>query len=296
MGAVQRLRAPAHYGSYRQRFALLLTMALLVSGVFLGPGAVRTNAATTFSMDLYFWTGYERQIDGRTCTSASTAMMLNFIARRDLRLGQMTLLRYAQARDALNNRTQRGSDPLGWSRVASAYSYRTGKATTYRWETYSAKYSALKRAARLIAVTRKPVGLVIWGGRHAVVMTGFRATADPRKGDFRLTAVWISDPYGSAHRLYSVDRAPLNKYRELDATTTYDRLWYGKYIIVAPVAPPAATPKPTPTPTPKPTPTPPPTPVPTPTPAPPATPAPTPTPIASPIPSADPSASEAPAG
>jgi len=26
----------------------------------------------------------------------------------------------------------------------------------------------------------------------------------------------------------------LNRYLELDATTTYDRLWYGRYIIVAP--------------------------------------------------------------
>jgi hypothetical protein len=149
----------------------------------------------------------------------------------------------------------------------------------------------LKRAAKLLAVTRKPVGLVIWGGRHAVVMTGFRATADPRKGDFRLTAVWISDPYGSAHRLYAVDRAPLVKYRELDATTTYDRAWYGKYIIVAPVTP-AATPDPTPTPTPEPPPTPAPTPVPSATPAP----TPTPTPVASPTLSADPPATVEPAG
>ena len=29
--------------------------------------------------------------------------------------------------------------------------------------------------------------------------------------------------------------SPLNRYFELDATTTYDRLWYGKYITVAPL-------------------------------------------------------------
>ena len=44
----------------------------------------------------------------------------------------------------------------------------------------------------------------------------------------------MSDPYGSRHVLYPAADTPLNRYLELDATTMYDRLWYGKYIIVAP--------------------------------------------------------------
>jgi hypothetical protein len=190
-------------------------------------------------------------------------MMLNFIARRDLGLSQRSLLRYAQNHDALNDRTQRGSDPLGWSKAATYFSVRTGKPTTYRWEAYTTRYGTLKRAARLIAATRKPVGLLVAGGKHAVVMTGFRATADPRKGDFRLTAVWISDPYGARHSLYGVDNTPFRKYWELDATAKYDKAWYGKYVIVAPV--PDAQPVPSPTPTPPPTPVPSPTPDPEPT-------------------------------
>jgi hypothetical protein len=65
-------------------------------------------------------------------------------------------------------------------------------------------------------------------------MTGFTSDRDPNRGDFRLRAVFVSDPYGYRHTLIPAAYSPLNKYRELDATSYYDRLWYGKYIIVLP--------------------------------------------------------------
>ena len=76
---------------------------------------LQASAAGDFSYDTYFTSAYERQIDSRTCVAASTAMMLNILSGRDLNLNQMTVLRYAQAHDALNDATQRGSDPLGWA-------------------------------------------------------------------------------------------------------------------------------------------------------------------------------------
>jgi hypothetical protein len=226
---------------------LIIGFALIV-----GFAPTSTHAATPFKMDLYFSSGYERQIDGRTCVAASTAMMLNFIAGRDLRLSQTTILRYAQQRDALNDQTQNGSDPLGWSRALTYFDYRTSRQFTYNWVAYASEYSALKHAAKQIALTSKPVGLVIMNGRHAVVMTGFEASRDPRLGDFTLTYVWISDPYGWSHHRYSAAGSPLNQYLELDATPTYDRYWYRKYVVILPTTPPAASaaaPSPTPTPT-----------------------------------------------
>jgi hypothetical protein len=204
-------------------------------------------------MDVYFTSGYERQVDGRTCVAASTAMMLNFIARNDLRLNQLAILKYAQPRDALNDSVQHGSDPLGWSKALTYFDYRTGKNFTYQWEAYTSEYAALKRAAKQIAVTGKPVGLAVWNGRHAVVMTGFEASRDPRTGDFTLTYVWISDPYGMSHHRYTAAGSPLNAYLELDATPTYDRAWYRKFVIVVPQGSlPPAPPVPAPTPTPMP--------------------------------------------
>jgi hypothetical protein len=219
---------------HRRLFGLIGVLALFGAGSFAGLAPSGVTAATPFHYDRYFSAGYERQVDSRTCTAASTAMMLNFIARRDLNLNQLTILGYAQPRDALNDRVQRGSDPLGWSRAATYYSKTTGKATTYDWLAYTSKTTALKQAAIRIAATGMPVGLAISHGRHAVVMTGFEASRDPRLGDFTLTYVWISDPSGAAHQRYSVSGSPLNTYLELDATASYDRAWYGKYVIVVP--------------------------------------------------------------
>jgi hypothetical protein len=209
--------------------ALVIAIGLLV-----GAGIAPVTAASPYVKDVYFSAGYERQVDGRTCVAASTAMILNFIARRDLGLDQYRILRYAQVNDALNDATQRGSDPLGWARALTAFSDRTGREFTYRWEAHSTESAALKRAARIIASTSKPVGLTVMNGRHAVVMTGFEASRDPLRGDFTLQAVWISDPIGSSHKRYAASDSPTNKYLELDATATYDKAWYGKNVIVVP--------------------------------------------------------------
>lgn len=209
--------------------------ALVIAlGMLVGTSFAPVAAASTYVRDVYFTAGYERQVDGRTCVPASTAMMLNFIARRDLGLDQMAILRYAQPRDALNDRVQRGTDPLGWAKALTHYAPRTGRTFAYRWEAFDTEAGALRRAAKLIAVTGMPVGLTIQNGRHAVVMTGFEATRDPRQGDFRLIAVWISDPYGRSRTRYGASSVPTNKYLERDATSAYDRAWYGKYVIVVP--------------------------------------------------------------
>ena len=47
----------------------------------------------------------------------------------------------------------------------------------------------METAALAIAETGKPVGLLVWRGRHAWVMSGFRSSTDPRTDpDARITA------------------------------------------------------------------------------------------------------------
>jgi hypothetical protein len=222
---------PAHL---RRPSRLALFVSPLLAVWLASLAAVSASAATTFTRDLYFYGAYEHQVDSRTCTAASTAMIENMIAKRDLNLPQMTILRYEQSRDALNDSTQRGSDPLGWSRAATYFSRYTPHPTSYRWEAYATESAALKRAATQIASTGKPVGLVVWHGQHAIVMTGFIATADPRKGAFSLTYVYVSDPLGHTHYRYAAATSPLDTYLQMDATATYDAAWYGKYVIVVP--------------------------------------------------------------
>ncbi|HET9614806.1 MAG TPA: hypothetical protein VFP22_08340 [Candidatus Limnocylindrales bacterium] len=223
----RRLRRP----SRPRHLRLLIPLAALWLGTILAPSAA---AAGTYTQDLYFAGSYEHQVDSRTCTAASTAMIENLIARRDLNLPQVTILRYEQTRDALNDATQRGSDPLGWARAATYFSRYTPHPTAFAWEAYPTALTALKRAATQIAVTGRPVGLVVMHGQHAVVMTGFIATADPRLGAFTLQYIYVSDPNGYAHYRYAAGSTPLTTYLQTDATSTYDTAWYGDYVIVAP--------------------------------------------------------------
>lgn len=219
------------------RRAALPGIVALALAIGLLPGVGSAPAAAgLYVKDLYFRAGYERQIDSRTCTAAGTAMMLNFIARRDLDLNQSYILNWAQTRDTLDDRVQKGSDPLGWARALTHFSTRAGKgAFTYRWEAYATEAISLKHAARVIAETNMPVGLLVSHGRHAMVMTGFEATGDPRNGDFQLVNVWVSDPNGYRHQRYAAADSPLNTYLELDAMYAYyDKAWYGRYVIVAP--------------------------------------------------------------
>ncbi len=157
------------------RRALIPVLLALTAVVAIGASPV--GAANGHSRDVYFAAGYERQVDNRTCTAASVAMMMNFIARRDLNLSQMAILRYEQPRDALNDAVQRGSDPLGWSRAATYYSRYTGRPTTYNWEAYDTESVALNRAARLIAWTNKPVGLLVKHGSLGVFMSVYTVTS-----------------------------------------------------------------------------------------------------------------------
>ncbi len=52
----------------------------------------------------------------------------------------------------------------------------------------------MRIAASAIRDQRRPVGLLVWQGRHAWVMSGFKATGDPRDGSFRVSAAYILDP------------------------------------------------------------------------------------------------------
>ena len=198
-------------------------------------GAAPAQAEKGYRRDVYFAAGYEHQVNSVTCTAASTAMMVNFIARRDLNLNQSTILSWEKPRDALRDSIQRGSDPLGWSRAATYYASKIGHPTTYTWEAYGSARSALRRAAIQIARTGKPVGLLVSHGTHAMVMTGVQASIDPtRSSTFTLFSIMVSDPNGLPHQAYPATASPLNSYLQTDATPSYDAAWYGRYIVIVP--------------------------------------------------------------
>lgn len=93
-----------------------------------------------------------------------------------------------------------GSRPDGQKRQgASVRSWAAGLnilgAGPYRLVGEKTLDDAMRTATEAIAATGRPVGLLVWRGHHAWVMSGFDASADPRTSDdFRVTRAIVHDP------------------------------------------------------------------------------------------------------
>jgi hypothetical protein len=87
--------------------------------------------------------------------------------------------------------TRPGASVLGWAEGLGEQGY-----GSFVEMSAESRAEALRIAARQMRLTRKPVGLLVWRGAHAWVMSGFKATADPAyTDDFEVTAVWVEDPW-----------------------------------------------------------------------------------------------------
>ncbi len=176
--------------------ALALAGAMLVG---LAPGSAVATAG--YTVDVSKRGDFVAQTNFVQCVGASMQMMLNMIepgrdrtASTQLRL--QTLAR-AWSGSRPDGRQRQGASVRGWAaglNILGAGPYRLVGTTTLG--------EAVRAAARAIAVTGRPVGLLMWRGRHAWVMSGFSATADPKMtDDFRVTRAIVHDPlypHGSA--------------------------------------------------------------------------------------------------
>ena len=187
--------------------------------------------AWTGRFNLFQPTAWVRQYWSHTCTAASTQTMLNLIHGRTdrSRITQDRIIRYARTHDSL--RVSHGSDPLGWANALTYFG-----AGTYRWRTFATQSAALRYAALRMLATRKPIGLLVWQGRHAWTMTGFTAAADPRTNPTAgISGIYVAPP------LVGVDPSPnaylprsrlgtFARYRERDGW----RVWVNRWVVVAP--------------------------------------------------------------
>jgi hypothetical protein len=124
------------------------------------------------------------------CVGASIQMARSIITgtRNESRASQRRL--WELARDLTVDSPYGGANPAGW---AAALNDRD--LGPYRLVSLPTFDAAVSRAARALADTGRPVGLVMWAGRHAWVMTGFTATRDPRSDrDAKVTRVRVMDP------------------------------------------------------------------------------------------------------
>ena len=175
-----------------------VTRLLLVSAIALGGiGAAPASAAAAdkgFAIDLAGKTDYVAQTNFVQCVGASMQMMLNMMSEGSDRSAATQRNLQVLARElsgpSRTGRQRSGASVRGWAgglNQLGAGPYRLTGTTTLE--------EALRLGAIAIRTTGKPVGLLVWRGRHAWVMSGFRATADPlTTTDFRVTGATVLDP------------------------------------------------------------------------------------------------------
>jgi hypothetical protein len=156
--------------------------------------------AKPYSMNVLRTGDFVSQTNNVQCVGASIQMMVNMVLPKNDRTAktQATVQQLARqlssrpgdpARRAGGER--RGASVRGWARALPLLD-----AGPYVLRHESTLQGALRTAARAMRATGKPVGLLVWRGRHAWVMSGFKATADPAlTNDFTVTSVSVADPW-----------------------------------------------------------------------------------------------------
>jgi hypothetical protein len=181
-------RRPARYAA-RVILAALLGLQVAVAGA-----APVGAAESAFRLDLASKGDYVAQTNFVQCVGASMQMMLNMINPSDDRSSKTQLRLQNLARELSGRRgdgsQRKGASVRGWSAGLN----RLG-AGPYRLVGAVTLDEALRLAATAIRQTNRPVGLLVWRGRHAWVMSGFHATADPlATSAFKVTGAIVMDP------------------------------------------------------------------------------------------------------
>jgi hypothetical protein len=147
-----------------------------------------------FETDLYRPNAAVRQLTTEMCVGAAMQTMINLMSSGEPDRTDATQLDLFGLARELSHRsidTLPGASPRGWAAALSA-----AADSDYDLLTSISMDDVLRMAARQMRLTRKPVGLTVWRGKHAWVMSGFEATADPAWTDnFDVTAVRIEDPW-----------------------------------------------------------------------------------------------------
>ncbi len=179
---------------------------MLVSGLLLSAAAPVTAApADPYKMNLYEQGSFATQYTWTWCVGATSQMMLNLVkdTSNTTKAQQKKLVQYAMNNDG-HAGSQGGSDATGF-----AATLREHGAGSYQATTYSTFRKSVRKAIKAIRQTGKPVGLLVMGGRHAWVMHGFEATADPAQtNDFEVTHVYVSGPLYPKQTSGYFDRPP----------------------------------------------------------------------------------------
>ncbi|HET9344932.1 MAG TPA: hypothetical protein VFO05_04445 [Candidatus Limnocylindrales bacterium] len=185
------------------------------------PGGPAPTTATPSALNLFKADAFRYQDPNYyACTATSALVMLNLIAHNGKggsgfrwvpRLALSTvesILAWERTHDTLAGGN--GSDPHGWRNALNYYGWGSGALSSgsrvYDDFAYSSYARAVKNAVRQLIRTRKPVGILAWGGRHAQFITGYDGlSGNPFAKDgrgrytnqFTVASVYLSDPLKS---------------------------------------------------------------------------------------------------
>jgi hypothetical protein len=171
---------------------LRLLGGLALGGAVALAGVAPVTAADRYRQDVARRSDFVAQTNFVQCVGASLQMMINMIepgrdrtAREQLRL-QKLARRLSPART--DGTIRQGASVRGWVKVLHREVDQP-----YRLVGADSLKQAVKMAARAIERTGAPVGLLVWRGRHAWVMSGFQSTKPLNQGG-KVTSVTIYDP------------------------------------------------------------------------------------------------------
>jgi hypothetical protein len=152
--------------------------------------------AEPFAMNVYRRGDFIAQYTFEWCVGASLQMALAIVDASADRSKSRQRALWEMARDRSFSPFG-GANPRGWT--AALNDLGIGPYTLVSLPTFD---EALRVAALAIRTTERPVGLVMWRGRHAWLMSGFESIGDPAvHADVAITGIRVLDPlhpHGSA--------------------------------------------------------------------------------------------------
>jgi hypothetical protein len=203
--------------------------------------------AGPFEMNLYRKGDFMHQATKDMCVAGSTQIMMNIIdPGKPNRSVAFQKRLYERGRRLSPNQAKLG--PIGVDLTGWAELLNTGGYGPYVVESAETRRGAIRKAAKAIRETNRPVGLVTWRGAHSWVMSGFTADADPAYDNgFKVKAAYIQDtwyPYVST--IWGASNPPntlvsVGKLKEDYLPYQRPRARYpkrdGKYMLILPVLP-----------------------------------------------------------
>ena len=201
-----------------------------------------------FSMDLYQKGDFVSEFKDTWCVPAAMQTSMNIMS--DVPdTSRNTQARLFDLAYSLDGGTSGGADPQGWAEGLTSLGY-----GNYEVGGRTKMTDSIHVVAKQIRITQRPAGIIVWGGWHAWVVSGFTATADPASTDsFTVLSIDYEDVwYPRVSSINPKSRPPDSKvlvgqlqpksppsskgndYRPWDQSSSVARGRNGQYVYVIP--------------------------------------------------------------